>query len=109
LSKFANESNLKINVCHFPVGTSKWNKIEHRLFSAITTNWSGRPLTSLEVIVNLIASTTTTTGLTVKCDLDESNYENGIKISDKEVKPLNIKKANFHGDWNYIFMPDSTI
>ncbi|MDR1872949.1 MAG: ISAzo13 family transposase [Deltaproteobacteria bacterium] len=105
LAKFADESRLSISVCHFPVGTSKWNIMEHRLFSAITTNWRGRPLISLEVIVNLIASTTTTSCLTVKCNLDTENYENGIKVSDKELESLNIKRYKFHGDWNYTFNP----
>jgi len=106
LQKLSNETGLKISVCHFPPGTSKWNKIEHRLFSYITKNWRGRPLTSYEVAVNLIASTTTSKGLKVKCELDTNKYETGIKISDKEMKQINIIKDEFHGDWNYTIVPD---
>lgn len=105
LEKFANETGLAICVCHFPPGTSKWNKIEHRLFSHITQNWRGRPLVSHEVVVNLIASTTTKAGLKVKCSLDTSIYPKGIKISDAELKKVRILKADFHGEWNYIVLP----
>jgi hypothetical protein len=109
LTKFAEEAGLKISVCHLPVGTSKWNKIEHRLFSMITMNWRGRPLTSLGVIVNLIGSTKSTTGLTVKCELDEDKYPNGQTVSKEELANLNIKRDKFHGEWNYTIMPRENI
>jgi transposase len=108
LQKFANETGLIISVCHFPPGTSKWNKIEHRLFSYISQNWRGKPLVSHEVIVNLIASTTTRTGLTVKCELDTNKYPKGIKVSDKELRQVNIVRDEFHGEWNYALHPQST-
>jgi hypothetical protein len=101
LSKLAKEIGLNISVSHFPPGTSKWSKIEHRLFSFITMNWRGRPLTSLEVIVNLIGNTTTDTGLEVICEPDESEYPIGIKVSDEELKKIKIKHDDFHGEWNY--------
>ena len=88
-----------------PPGTSKWNKIEHRLFSFITQNWRGKPLVSYLVIVQLIASTTTKTGLTVACRLDESAYAKGIKVTDAEMATLNIKPTAFHGEWNYTIAP----
>ncbi len=105
LQAFANETGLSIEVSHFPPGTSKWNKIEHRLFSFISKNWRGRPLETLEVIVNLIASTTTTKGLKVKCGLDMGEYETGVKVSDTELDSVNITKNDFHGEWNYIISP----
>jgi hypothetical protein len=105
LSKLAKEIGLEISVCHFPAGTSKWNKIEHRLFSRITMNWRGRPLTSIEVIVNLIAATTTATGLTVQCMLDNGEYPNGIKVADSELADISIVRSEFHGDWNYTLLP----
>lgn len=105
LSKFAQESNLQISVCHFPTGTSKWNKIEHRLFSHITMNWRGRPLISHEIVVNLIGSTKTNAGLTVKCDLDPNEYPNGIKVTDEELEQMKVKCSKFHGEWNYTFIP----
>ena len=101
----ANETDLKLQVCHFPPGTSKWNKIEHRLFCFITKNWRGRPLTSYQTIVNLIGSTTTKTGLTVRAALDTTQYETGIKITDQEFAHVNCKRAAFHGDWNYTIRP----
>lgn len=101
IQKLANETGLKIKVCHFPPGTSKWNKIEHRLFSYISQNWRGKPLVSHEVIVNLIASTKTSKGLKVKCQLDENKYPKGIKITDKELAMVNMISDNFHGEWNY--------
>ena len=101
LQDFADKSRLDVTVCHFPPGTSKWNKIEHRMFSHITKNWRGRPLSSHEVIVNLIANTTTGTGLKIKAVLDEKEYPIGIKISDKELESINLKKNEFHGNWNY--------
>jgi transposase len=105
LQKLADETGLEISVCHFPPGTSKWNKIEHRLFSYITLNWRGKPLTSYEVIVNLIAATTTSKGLKVKCVLDKSAYPKGIKIMKEEIEELGIIHDEFHGEWNYIFKP----
>ena len=106
LQKLSTETRLKITVCHFPPGTSKWNKIEHRLFSYISKNWRGRPLTSYEVAVNLIASTTTSKGLKVKCELDTNKYETGLKVSDDEFKKIHIIRDEFHGDWNYTVVPD---
>ena len=105
LQQLADEFGITLSVCHFPPGTSKWNKIEHRLFSFITKNWRGRPLTAYEVVVNLIASTTTKTGLTVRAALDPRRYETGIEVSDEELEQLNITRARFHGDWNYSIKP----
>ena len=105
LQKLADELGLKITVCHFPPGTSKWNKIEHRMFCHITENWRGRPLVSQAVIVNLIANTTTDTGLTIKAQLDKNSYPIGIKVSDEELATVNITKHKFHGDWNYTIAP----
>jgi len=107
LQAFANEAGLDVHVCHFPPGTSKWNKIEHRLFSFISQNWRGRPLTSHEVIVNLVASTTTKSGLTVQAAIDTEKYEKGRKITDAQMKLLNLTRDVFHGDWNYLLTPDS--
>ena len=101
LQRLADETGLQIQVCHFPPGTSKWNKIEHRLFSFISKNWRGKPLTSLEVIVNLIGAATTRTGLDVYARLDERTYPKGIKISDAELAAVNLTGAVFHPDWNY--------
>jgi len=101
LSKLAAEAGIDITVCHFPPGTSKWNKIEHRLFSAISTNWRGRPLESHEVIVDLIAATTTRTGLKVRARLDQSYYPKGRKVTDKQLAGLPIERHDFHGEWNY--------
>ncbi len=101
LQKFANEIGLEIHVSHFPPGTSKWNKIEHRLFSAISLNWRGRPLINHEVIINLIESTTTRTGLKVRAILDTNRYPKGIKVSDTELKALSHHPEPFHGEWNY--------
>lgn len=95
----------KLKVCHFPPGTSKWNKIEHRLFSYITSNWRGQPLVSLATIVNLIASTTTTTGLLVQAALDTNVYQTGLKISDEEMAKLRLTPCDFHGEWNYTIAP----
>lgn len=105
LQCLANRSGLEITVCHFPPGTSKWNKIEHRMFSHITENWRGRPLLSREVIVNLIANTTTRTGLRIRAKLDESAYPSGIKISKEKMETVNLIPASFHGDWNYKIKP----
>jgi DDE family transposase len=108
LAALAAETGLQITVCHFPPGTSKWNKIEHRLFSQISMNWRGRPLTSHEVIVQTIAATTTRTGLTVAAELDTSAYPKGIKISDRQIKDLEqraLRRHQFHGEWNYDLIP----
>ena len=102
LQRFANETGLRISVCHFPPGTSKWNKIEHRMFSYISMNWRGQPLISHEVIVNLIGSTTTKSGLTISAELDINIYPKGIRVSDDELEMVNLTKAAFHGEWNYI-------
>ena len=101
IQEFANKAGLKITVCHFPKGTSKWNKIEHRLFSHISMNWKGRPLTSHDVMVNLIGATKTKTGLKVKAKIDKRKYPTGVKVSDQEMEKINIAKHKFHGDWNY--------
>lgn len=101
LQRFANETGLRISVCHFPPGTSKWNKIEHRMFSYISMNWRGQPLISHEVIVNLIGSTTTQSGLTISAELDTNIYPKGIRVSDDELEMVNLTKAPFHGEWNY--------
>ncbi len=107
LQKFANETGLTVHVSHFPAGTSKWNKIEHRMFCYITHNWAGRPLETYELIVQLIAATKTKEGLEIKCVLDENQYENGIKVSDEELSKVNLFKCIFHGDWNYYIIPSS--
>ena len=106
LQKFSNQQKIKITVCHFPPGTSKWNKIEHRLFSYITKNWRGRPLLNYQTVVNLIASTKTKAGLTVKVRIDKKTYLKGIKVSKEELKNINIKKHKFHGEWNYTIEPN---
>jgi hypothetical protein len=101
----AAETGLHITVCHMPPGTSKWNKIEHRLFSHISMNWRGRPLTSHDVIVNSIAATTTRTGLTVHAELDPGTYDTGIKVTDSDIDALPMHRHRFHGDWNYTLQP----
>jgi hypothetical protein len=105
LQRLADETGLAITVAHLPPGTSKWNRIEHRLFAFITQNWRGKPLLTHEVVVQLIAATKTRKGLTVQCRLDRNAYEKGIKVSDAEMARLNIKPADFHGEWNYTFTP----
>jgi hypothetical protein len=105
LQGLADEIGLEIEVHHLPPGTSKWNRIEHRLFSFISLNWRARPLVSYRVIVDLISATTTTTGLTVQCELDVSHYPKGIAISDEQMATLNIDRDDFHGEWNYIIRP----
>jgi len=105
LQKLADETGLSLQVYHFPPGASKWNKIEHRLFCHITQNWRGTPLTSRLVVVELIAATTTKTGLTVRCELDTQLYPKGIKVSDEEMASLNIKRDEFHPEWNYTISP----
>jgi hypothetical protein len=108
LQRFANESRLEISVCHFPPGTSKWNKVEHRLFSRISLNWRGIPLEDYETIIQLIGSTKTKKGLTVKCQLDQNQYSKGIVISDEQFRKIKLSKDNFHGEWNYTIKPDNT-
>jgi transposase len=108
LAAFAAASGLQVTVCHLPPGTSKWNKIEHRLFSQITMNWRGRPLVSHQVIVELIANTTTATGLTVHCTLDTGGYPTGISYTDKDIAALPLRRHDFHGDWNYTLLPNDT-
>lgn len=105
LQQLANDTGLSISVCHFPPGTSKWNKIEHRLFSFISKNWRGQPLLDLVTIVNLIGNTRTNAGLKVCCELDENTYEKGIEISDEEMKSIDLVRDQFHGDWNYTINP----
>jgi len=105
LQRFADDSGLRLTVCHLPPGTSKWNKIEHRLFSFITLNWRGKPLVNYQTIVSLIGATTTAAGLTVRCELDPSDYPKGIKVSDEELAQVNLKRHDFHGDWNYTILP----
>ena len=105
LQKLADETGLEISVCHLPPGTSKWNKIEHRLFSFISQNWRGKPLVSHQVIVNLIAATTTRTGLRVRAELDPGKYPQGIKVSKKAVNEIRLERDPFHGEWNYTILP----
>lgn len=106
LQRFANEAGLKIELCHFPPGTSKWNKIEHRLFCHITCNWRGVPLESLEIVVNLIGSTRTKEGLEVHAWLDEGEYQKSRKVSDEQLLNVRIQRNEFHGEWNYTILPD---
>jgi transposase len=108
LQKLADETGLRIAVCHFPPGTSKWNKIEHRLFSYISQNWRGKPLNSFQTIVSLIAATTTTTGLNVHAELNTDTYQAGIKVSDRELARVKIRRDKFHGDWNYEIQPSNS-
>ena len=105
LQKMADATGLTITVLHFPPGTSKWNKIEHRMFSYITMNWRGHPLSSLAVIVNLIARTRTIPGLRIRCELDKGRYPTGVKITDKQMKTLCLQREKFHGEWNYTIRP----
>ena len=107
MQRLANEIRLAITVCHFPPGTSKWNKIEHQLFSHITENWRGRPLLSHRVVVNLIGSTSTSKGLHVEADLDTNHYEKGIKVTDEQLDAVHLKKHKFHAEWNYTILPSS--
>jgi hypothetical protein len=107
LQKFADEMGLSISVCHFPPGTSKWNKVEHRLFSFISSNWRGEPLRDYETIVNLISRTTTAKGLQVTCRLDRRKYPIGRKVSDEEINRVNLKRNKFHGEWNYTICPST--
>ncbi len=105
LQTLADELGIPVTVCHFPPGTSKWNKIEHRLFSFITMNWRGKPLRSYQTIINLIAATTTATGLDVRCAMDDSYYQKGRKVTEAEIESINIRRHDFHGDWNYTISP----
>jgi Rhodopirellula transposase DDE domain len=105
LQRLADEIGLCISVCHFPPGTSKWNKIEHRMFCHITENWRGRPLVSREVVVNLIGYTTTKTGLAIRSALDENSYPTGREVTDQQLESLAIKRDKFHGEWNYTIRP----
>ena len=105
LQELSNELGVTLKVSHFPAGTSKWNKIEHRLFSFISKNWRGKPLISLAVIVNLIGSTKTETGLTVKCVVDQNEYKKGVEVSEEELAKVNLFRDDFHGEWNYSIMP----
>ena len=108
LQKMANRTGLAITVCHFPPGTSKWNKIEHRMFSFITKNWRGKPLIDRATIVNLIGSTKTKEGLNIRCELDTKTYPKGIKVPDVQLEKVKLKKHKFHGDWNYTIYPNTT-
>ena len=105
LHRLARQTGLTIHVCHLPPGTSKWNKIEHRLFSFISQNWRGRPLLTHATIVNLITNTTTTTGLKVRCELDRQRYPNKVKISNAQMAQIHLTPDAFHGDWNYTIRP----
>lgn len=107
LQKLADETGLSISVCHFPPGTSKWNKVEHRLFSFISSNWRGEPLRDYETIVNLISRTTTAKGLQVTCRLDRRKYPTGRKVTDEEIEQVNLKRHKFHGEWNYTIYPST--
>jgi hypothetical protein len=107
LQKLADELGLQLSVCHFPPGTSKWNKIEHRMFCHITKNWRGRPLVSREVVVNLIGHTTTKTGLEIRSALDENRYQTGREITAEQMEDLAITREKFHGEWNYTIKPRS--
>ena len=106
LQELANELGMTLKISHFPAGTSKWNKIEHRLFSFISKNWRGKPLISLAVIVNLISATTTKTGLTIKCVVDKNEYKKGLEVSDEELDEVNLTKDDFHGELNYSISPN---
>ena len=108
LQKFADETRLPIAVCHFPPGTSKWNKVEHRLFSFISSNWRGEPLRDYETVVNLIAKTTTAKGLTVTCRLDRRKYATGRRVTQAAMKQINLHPDRFHGEWNYVIRPHET-
>jgi Rhodopirellula transposase DDE domain len=106
LQRLSNETGLEMEVCHFPPGTSKWNKIEHRLFCHVTQNWRGQPLETYEIVVNLIGSTTTESGLKVHARLDAGTYEKGRKVPDEELAAVNIAPSRFHGEWNYVIRPN---
>ena len=105
LQRFANRTGLSITVCHYPPGTSKWNRIEHRLFSYIAMNWHGKPLVSLATVVNLIGATTTRSGLRVRSEIDTRSYPQGVKVTDEQMQRINLSRHEFHGDWNYTIEP----
>ena len=105
LQKLANELGIELHVCHYPPGTSKWNPIEHRLFSVISENWRGRPLESMDTIVHLIEHAGTQTGLTIVAQCDDHVYPKGRKVTDEELAAVNIERSEFHGEWNYIIRP----
>jgi hypothetical protein len=105
IQEFCNAEKIEVSVCHFPPGTSKWNKIEHRLFSFISINWRGKPLLTYQTIINLITATKTKTGLTVQARLHKKTYKKGIKVSKEEMEKINIHKNKFHGEWNYTIKP----
>jgi hypothetical protein len=107
LARFATDNGLTVTVCHLPPGTSKWNRIEHRLFSHISMNWRGRPLESHETVVELIGATTTRTGLRVQAELDRGTYPKGVRVADKELAAVPIRRHEFHGEWNYTMVPSS--
>ena len=107
LAKLAQESGLEITVCHYPPGTSKWNKIEHRMFSFISMNWRGRPLVSYRTIIELISATTTKSGLKIKAERDWNHYDTGVQVTKAELAALPIVRHEFHGDWNYTLAPAS--
>ena len=107
LQMLANEIGMPITVCHYPPGTSKWNKIEHRLFSFISLNWKGRPLVNYETMINLIGATKTRTGLSVSAELDTNYYETGIKVSKSEFKDIRLRRHQLHPEWNYTITPQS--
>ncbi len=108
LQKLADETGLHISVSHLPPGTSKWNKIEHRMFSFISQNWRGKPLVSHQVIVNLIAATSTKTGLKLRAEIDTAKYPKGITVSDQQVASIRLARDEFHGEWNYTILPHPT-
>jgi hypothetical protein len=108
LQKLANETGLSIHICHFPPGTSKWNKIEHRMFCHITENWRGRPLLNQAIVINLISHTTTTTGLTIKSQIDRGTYPKGIEVTDDQFATIKITPDTFHSEWNYTIAPRNT-
>ena len=109
LQGLADELGLRVSVCHFPPGTSKWNKVEHRMFCHITQNWRGRPLVSREVVVKLIGAVTTKGGLRIRSELDENRYETGRKVTDEQFQSLSLERDSFHGEWNYTLLPRASI
>ena len=109
LQALSDETGMAITVCHYPPGTSKWNKIEHRLFSFISLNWKGKPLVNYETVINLIGGTRTRTGLKVKAVLDINQYETGVEISDEDIDRLSLKRHKLHPDWNYTLLPEPDV
>lgn len=106
LQKLANRTGLEISVCHLPPGTRKWNKIEHRMFSFISQNWRGRPLLTHATVVSLIGGTQTSTGLKIRCELDQKNYPAGVEVTDEQMASIRIELSDFHGEWNYTIWPE---